>query len=529
MAGHVMKGECENGVETGLVGSWEVVSWNLAAINNNPFEYYMAHPNPRYGELMIGVESFVSNPGERDAPVHEIFTDAMEQELLAIMATTAKWDAEAISETHDYWVEHLRNRKIMSGFVQDASLGDKRLLSMPDRATNTLALADGSTACRPTVINMYEGELKDVAGWWGKWRKWFFEESLLLEGAAKAKAPFELLRPIQAAKYPAIEPHEEKISVPLQALCQAIFDAVMVHMINEVSPDFGWHPLKLEICKALSVNKVPRTVDILERQYPDAAFIALQEVGSRMWAALRRSALAKTHFLCEPLDKKAFERDQASLLMLRRDAFDVSSVSDVTHLVLGHLKNKKLLAPGDLYAATVVPRGGGTARRSTVVVASFHGDTDGLASIPIVEAVSAVAKELGLPLLFALDANCYTDDRAKPGSKLGWRPFIAAADELGLETCHDLSQGKEPPLSVYNARTYLQPQVQKAVPYSDQKTSKKTDRNPKDYVLVSRGTFRASNTGLDNTGNRIYDDAPFPTLSFPSDHGILRTTVEYVD
>jgi hypothetical protein len=82
------------------------------------------------------------------------------------------------------------------------------------------------------------------------------------------------------------------------------------------------------------------------------------------------------------------------------------------------------------------------------------------------------------------------------------------------------------------------------VAFSDQKSSKKTDRNPKDYVLVSRNTFRASETGLDNTGERVYNDVPFPTLTcaplaptqssdvcirFPSDHGILRTTVQYVE
>ena len=59
------------------------------------------------------------------------------------------------------------------------------------------------------------------------------------------------------------------------------------------------------------------------------------------------------------------------------------------------------------------------------------------------------------------------------------------------------------------------------------RSSKLADRNPKDYVLFSAKTFKASGSTLDNTGKREYKDAPFPTLTFPSDHGILRTTLTF--
>ena len=32
------------------------VSWNVAAINNYPFEYWITHPNPSYKKLMERVE-----------------------------------------------------------------------------------------------------------------------------------------------------------------------------------------------------------------------------------------------------------------------------------------------------------------------------------------------------------------------------------------------------------------------------------------------------------------------------------------
>ena len=37
-------------------------------------------------------------------------------------------------------------RKIISGFMKDKELGKKRLMSMPDRTTNTINLGGGGTA-----------------------------------------------------------------------------------------------------------------------------------------------------------------------------------------------------------------------------------------------------------------------------------------------------------------------------------------------------------------------------------------------
>jgi len=52
-----------------------------------------------------------------------------------------------------------------------------------------------------------------------------------------------MLSPILRAKYPAITPEEEAVSVPLQAMAGAIFDAVLVHMMNQLAPD-TWQPLR---------------------------------------------------------------------------------------------------------------------------------------------------------------------------------------------------------------------------------------------------------------------------------------------
>jgi len=59
-----------------------------------------------------------------------------------------------------------------------------------------------------------------------------------------------MLSPILRAKYPSITPEEEAISVPLQAMAGAIFDAVLVHMMNQLAPD-TWQPLREDMWEKL--------------------------------------------------------------------------------------------------------------------------------------------------------------------------------------------------------------------------------------------------------------------------------------
>ena len=42
-----------------------MATWNIASVNNNPFEYWVSHPDPAYNELMEGVQDFIDNPGQR--------------------------------------------------------------------------------------------------------------------------------------------------------------------------------------------------------------------------------------------------------------------------------------------------------------------------------------------------------------------------------------------------------------------------------------------------------------------------------
>jgi len=74
----------------------------------------------------------------------------------------------------------------------------------------------------------------------------------------------------------------------------------------------------------------------------------------------------------------------------------------------------------------------------------------------------------------------------------------------------------------------LQPQLQKAA-RSHEKVAK-GDQNPKDFILFPKAGFHVLRANKDNTGERKYvEDMVFPTLRFPSDHGIVSATLKVME
>ncbi len=59
-------------------------SWNIAAINNNPFEFWITNPNQDYESLMQGIQKFIQDPAN-DIMLSFIFTDEMFDQLCSEM------------------------------------------------------------------------------------------------------------------------------------------------------------------------------------------------------------------------------------------------------------------------------------------------------------------------------------------------------------------------------------------------------------------------------------------------------------
>lgn len=181
-------------------------------MNNNPFEYWLAHDDPSYVNLMVAVEACLSSPGPCDRPVSELLTGEMFKELKVALNVDGMLDQKqvlrggvpyakgvggsrsqsrslfqvlmkendilGVEEVEASMWPQLRQRLAVSGFMKDKSLGAKRLISMPDRVTNTIQVVTRKAseykppaACRPTVINNYLGDLSTMEVWWEAWKR----------------------------------------------------------------------------------------------------------------------------------------------------------------------------------------------------------------------------------------------------------------------------------------------------------------------------------------------------------------------
>ena len=95
--------------------------------------------------------------------------------------------------------------------------------------------------------------------------------------------------------------------------------------------------------------------------------------------------------------------------------------------------------------------------------------------------------------------------------------FRAAIQKHGMCTCLT-----EDVWTTFKARTFLQPQFQKAVLSS--RLQEEADMGPKDHLIVPEGCVFLRTT-RDTTGDETFVNQPLPTKQFPSDHAIVTTEV----
>jgi hypothetical protein len=114
-----------------------------------------------------------------------------------------------------------------------------------------------------------------------------------------------------------------------------------------------------------------------------------------------------------------------------------------------------------------------------------------------------------------MDANTYADPDEDQQGVVKFAEFYTSKK---LNSCY----GKNPNphnYTTFHARTHLQPQLNKAVSLEEKNT--KGDKNPKDFILFFDADYTVISTTKDNTGKKVYvENMVFPTLKFPSDHGI---------
>jgi len=334
--------------------------------------------------------------------------------------------------------------------------------------------------------------------------------------------------PISAAKYPAITPEEEQMSIPLSAVCVAIFDAILLDLM--VSTEIDWEPIRRNMCLNLNDQKNPRTATILENDKSgygsNLDVVFLQESSQAFVDLANGRKLGQELFdiyLPSNLDSS---RDQNSVILLKKghwtNVIDVSpTVSNLFQENLGLAGNPT--APGDL-AVFVATR---NLDKNVYVLASFHGDTNGVATKPVVDVVHSYVqeKQQGASFLFGLDANVHFDS-SNPTKLAYVGDFLQNIHSHDMNSCYGLNP-EALEYTTFNARTYLQPQLNKAVRADQRDTSPNVDKNPKDFILFYEHDFKASTpTFKDNTGDGTFiRGIVFPTFDFPSDHAISSFTL----
>jgi len=176
-----------------------------------------------------------------------------------------------------------------------------------------------------------------------------------------------------------------------------------------------------------------------------------------------------------------------------------------------------LPSAGDLLVVSVAAVDG-----SRFLLASFHGDTDGLATANALAAVAALAAARpDHKIISGLDANTYV--KAKEGKQAGVAAFAKDFASKGLASCwgeQDWANPQSECYTTFTARTFLQPQLQKAC--KSAKKMESGDYNPKDFILFSSSAYKCLARGQDNTGTaKFKPELVLPSLHFPSDHGLI--------
>merc|ERR1712079_747511 len=113
-----------------------------------------------------------------------------------------------------------------------------------------------------------------------------------------------------------------------------------------------------------------------------------QEVAAVFKDVFNKSTLAGTHDIIVP-EKIDGKRNQNSVILLKKNAFLIDSVREVTSSIAKLMPDKGgSLADGDL----LVIEARSVSDQRPYFIVSFHGDTNGMLTLPLIGAVDQAIK-----------------------------------------------------------------------------------------------------------------------------------------
>ena len=99
----------------------------MAAINNNPFEYWITTDIVSYNNMMRNMSQVITAPQEpADVTIEEIFTEQMFSELIRDVEQVTRWKNDHIEKVKKIYNDDYKKRKAISEFLKDPLIGKKR-------------------------------------------------------------------------------------------------------------------------------------------------------------------------------------------------------------------------------------------------------------------------------------------------------------------------------------------------------------------------------------------------------------------
>jgi hypothetical protein len=337
----------------------------------------------------------------------------------------------------------------------------------------------------------------------------------------------------------------------IYTLFLAISDAIFVYIADVASRIGGapidWQQLKIDLCQATS--KVTTSANLIQKYVTEknVQVMFLQEVTPNTLTSLREKLNRAYDDWSVDTDEEREEvppvffnfyppssvRKQQSYVAIRSDlpfVFEKAYNERQTGFSDEVTDNLKKLNEGDMSALI------GALDDIPIQLASFHGESTGYSSLNFVAAANQAFTEYSLlesgdPYiqLLGLDANTCKPD--VDGKEVSVKSFLSAVHDQDLRCVQEgndaLMESLAGPeyITTHKARSPLQPQATKTIAYSALAT--KSDMFPKDYILVDP-SVKVNNWFRDNSGLfHFVHDIAFPTFSFPSDHAIIYSEVEF--
>jgi len=483
----------------------KVMSWNIAGINNNPWEYYVCLDDKKYNDLMFYIESFLTNNGN-EIKVRSVL-DSIDSDFFKKLQTLLGDKCNDFDSLINDNVSQYLDLSIPD-FLSNKFIGENRLISWPDRLLNTIDNDNGTYLYRPTVINYYQKTFESVSKWFSLWITFMDEIGI------------NILSKNVDNKYAKKYDGDNINFLLLNIIFLAIFDAILIFILFDIQSkhNIDWQKIKSNLYQILNKNKINRTVQIMNVQYADYDILFLQEVRNNLLDDVKQNnelkSFADKYHIIYP--KKLSKNNQTSIICLKKSRFDATKVLDVSNEYYTEI-NSKLIGDGDLLVINI----------SDFILISFHGDSGGMASSDVIKGIAKMQqmeKYKTQKFVIGIDANTHCDNVADGKKKYSVNAFNALLNELDFNDCFD---GNLPTKHTVNsARTYLQPQLNKAVKKEDIIKENVDFRAPKDYIVFGKNQFDVKKefTIIDNKGNGKYDgnfEYVFPSSQFPSDHAII--------